>query len=1187
MLYYFRAHATASGYFYPITALALLVFLPPYLLTQTTIATGSIVGTVTDPSGAVIVGAQVSVSNNATGQEIHVTTNSAGTYNSGALIAGDYTLRISAKGFSTVMSRITVLIGNTTSGDARLPLGTGAEVIDVTSSGLKVNAQQALVQGVLNSLQVESLPVNGRNFLDLAQLEPGVQIQDGQNFDLTKAGYSSISFGGRYGRTARIEVDGVDVSDETVGTTTADVPSSAIQEFQLSQSTLDLSNELTSSGAVNITTRSGSNDLHGQAFGLFRDSSVAANLPKPPGFSSPFQRSQFGGRFGGPIIRNKLFFFLDSERIKGDQFAPVPVGPPFQAFSGGFTSPFRETNTLARVDYQFAHGANLFYRNSYYQSSLFATRGQGFQVYDTKNITRAHVLGADFNTGTFTHAIRFEYLKFANQVLDKTIGSSSLPLADLGLALFMNGPGLATGANFLAPQTTLQSNHQIKYDGSQTAHSHILRYGVSLNHIQGFTYEALLSLQPLDFTNVGPFEESFAANSCGAGTPCFTGGISNPLNYPVEGVLVGNGLGYYSEPPAFGYPAGGLGPDNRLGVYIGDGWKIRPNLTLTYGLRYVRDTGRTDSDVPALPQLNALVPGLGNSVRQPNSNFAPQAGFAWDPSGHGRTSIRGGIGLFFENSIWNNIFFDRPLRLPRGAFNAFPLACAGPGVALPVPVSNTTITPGAGVCGTAGGAPIAIGSAVANITSFQNQYQSLSTADLNAPNPQFVGNVLSQGLNLSGGLLGPNYRTPRSIQMNIGIQREVRRDLVLSADYLRNVNLHFLLGVELNHVGDARFFNRANALAAISSTNNSFGCGAETDVASINCAIANGATIVEYAGNGLTSAYDFGGACSFCAFQGVNASAPSLFFQLPIGRSVYNALQLKLVQDIKKPLSLIRALNFQLAYSLSRFENPGTLDQDFGNSGALDNNRPNRYFGPSGLDRTHQISFGGFADFPGSFSVSLISHFYSPLSTTLQVPNAGFGAGEIFRTDFTGDGTVGDPLPGTKVGNFDRGINASNINHVLTNYNNATALQLTPAGEVLVQSGLFTAGQMGVGNSLCYDNPNNLPVNALCAIAPPVPLAPKGQVNLSWLRALDLKVAWTHAIKEGLTIEPNIAIYNLFNFANFDLPGNTLNGLLLGSSGTVNGTTYADHNVNRVGVGSGVFAFGSPRQIEFGLKVNF
>src|SRR5207247_10286825 len=104
---------------------------------------------------------------------------------------------------------------------------------------------QGIVQGVLSSSQIENLPVNGRNFLDLAQLEPGVQIQDGQNFDPTKAGYSSISFGGRFGRTARINVDGVDVSDETVRTTTAEVPASAIAEFNLSQSSLDLSSHLT------------------------------------------------------------------------------------------------------------------------------------------------------------------------------------------------------------------------------------------------------------------------------------------------------------------------------------------------------------------------------------------------------------------------------------------------------------------------------------------------------------------------------------------------------------------------------------------------------------------------------------------------------------------------------------------------------------------------------------------------------------------------------------------------------------------------------------------------------------------------------------------------------------------------------------------------------------------------------
>jgi len=145
------------------------------------------------------------------------------------------------------------------------------------------------------------------------------------------------------------------------------------------------------------------------------------------------------------------------------------------------------------------------------------------------------------------------------------------------------------------------------------------------------------------------------------------------------------------------------------------------------------------------------------------------------------------------------------------------------------------------------------------------------------------------------------------------------------------------------------------------------------------------------------------------------------------------------------------------------------------------------------LDRTHQLPFGGYADLPAGFQLSLISHFWSPLSTSLVVPNTNLGPGEVFRTDFTGDGTVQDLVPGTHVGSFDRGINGSNINRVLTNYNNTVALNLTPGGEVLVQNGLFTAAQLGVGDALCYNNPNNLPVNSLCAVAAPVPLAPPRQ----------------------------------------------------------------------------------------------
>jgi hypothetical protein len=123
----------------------------------------------------------------------------------------------------------------------------------------------------------------------------------------------------------------------------------------------------------------------------------------------------------------------------------------------------------------------------------------------------------------------------------------------------------------------------------------------------------------------------------------------------------------------------------------------------------------------------------------------------------------------------------------------------------------------------------------------------------------------------------------------------------------------------------------------------------------------------------------------------------------------------------------------------------------------------------------------------------------------------------------------------------------------------------------LIKNGLFTLAQL----------------QALGGVAPTVPTAPAGQVNLDWLRAFDVKIAWKHIFSERLTIAPSVAIYNMFNFANFDLPGNTLSGVLLGSAGTVNGTTYADHNANRVGVGSGVFAFGSPRQVEFGLRISF
>jgi hypothetical protein len=1214
----------------PIVIIAVFVlWIAAPLFAQSTTATGSIQGTLTDPSGAVVAGAKITIANKDTGQTLRVTTSSAGTYNSGALVPGDYAVRAEAAGFKTVEEGVVVKVGVVSGVNLSLEVGAANTVVTVAEQTVTVNTEQPSVQGVLNKDQIENLPVNGRNFLDLAQLEPGVQIQDGADFDPTKVGFSSISVGGRFGRTARIQVDGVDVSDETVGTTTENIPASAIDEFQISQSTLDLSNELTSSGAVNVTTRSGTNNYHGEGFALFRDSAFSAPLPGPP---SPYQRNQDGGNFGGPILKDKVFFFLDAEHTNQNLLAPIVPAAPFSGYTGNTGTPFRETDYDARLDFNLFKNVRMFYRFSYFDSRAVATGGTiGYQPFQDKNYTRTHVIGADFTTkGNFTHSFRFEYLKFINNLGDTVVGSG-LPFANFPVSLNFTSFGFLTGPNFLAPQQTYQTDRQLKYDGSKLLGSHIIRYGVAYNRLRGGGLFSFSAITP----NVTPQGNSTEVGNAASGPFACPGGLlmqgsGCPLNYPADNVTLGNGEECDTEIPAFKAPCSGTPPDNRIGLYLGDSWKIKPNLNITYGVRYVRDTGRSDSDLPALPAVNAVLPGLGNRVNQPNHNFGPQLGIAWDPHKDSKTVIRAGIGVFYENAIWNNAEFDRPERLATGAFLANPTACsgaAGQGVPFPVigaqpnleflggnqtaanyicgtPPTSSTIPQA--LIGTTLGASAGNCSGITTaqcIANFQTTYQQASAAvGSQAPNPSYLPNLISTASAIPLGALAPNYRTPYSVQMNAGIQRELRPGMVLSVDYLRNVGLHYLIGVDANHSGDVRYFSKSAALAAISTTNTSFGCGTGTDPGSINCAIAGGATMSSYANNGLDSAADLGvGGCMAalgfnCAFTGVNPAIGPAIFLYPIGRSVYNAMDVKLVDNVKNPFRGVKYLNFQFAYALSRFTNcgaglstsagtsPAAADQDFVNP-TLDNNHPCGFSGPSALDRTHQFSFGGYADLPGHFRLGTIFHFDSPLASALAVPVTGNGAGEIFATDFTGDGTVGDPIPGTKQGSFMRGVSLGDLANVVNNYNNTVANNPTPAGNVLVNNGLFTLAQLqalgGVAPQITYTDPATQ--NTVSGVLP-------GEVGLTWLKTFDMSLTWIGKVnvkEREISIEPSASIFNLFNFANFNIPGNVLSGILSGGAGSLNGTNYAGANSVRIGVGTGVFALGAPRTIEFGLKLTF
>jgi hypothetical protein len=314
----------------------------------------------------------------------------------------------------------------------------------------------------------------------------------------------------------------------------------------------------------------------------------------------------------------------------------------------------------------------------------------------------------------------------------------------------------------------------------------------------------------------------------------------------------------------------------------------------------------------------------------------------------------------------------------------------------------------------------------------------------------------------------------------------------------------------------------------------------------------------------------------------------------PIGRSVYNGLQTTLKQDISNPVRGIKHANLQVSYSFSRYV-ATARDNDF-STAAVDFVNPTRYMGPTGLDRTHQLSFGGYADLPGGFQLGLTGHFDSPLAANVTLPVTGLPGG-IFQTDFTGDGTgdganannrgVGDLLPGTNLGGFGRSFGVSGLNKLINEFNSNMVGQPTPAGQALISNNLFTLAQLqALGGVIGGSTPTSTAQFGGLALAPP------GAIGQAWLRTFDLSLNWHYKIKETVQIQPGISFFNVFNFSNFDGPAVPFSNVLNGQLGSPNGTTSAllhsgAGNFLRLGLGTGVNALGAPRAIEFQLKLSF
>lgn len=1168
------------------TAVLSLVFVPR-ARAQAGLSTGSIQGTILDPKSASVSEAKVSITSKATGAKLQAEVSPTGTYNSGPLVPGEYVVRVEAPGFKAIEKTFVIQVGVVSNGNITLEIGSTSTVIEVVGSGVQLNTEQATIQGVVTTDQIENLPINGRNFLDLAQLEPGVQIQDGGDFDPTKKGFSSISFGGRFGRTARIEVDGLDISDETVGTTTQNIPVNSIREFQVSQSNLDLATELTSSGTVNITTQSGTNAIHGEGFFAYRSDGTSASIGNP---ASVFNRKQYGVNLGGPIIKDKLFAFGSWERTTQDLLASVAVQAPFTALSGSFNSPFRDQQFFGRLDYSLSSNIHLFFKYSFEQNRDVASFVPGtYQPFANVDYTPSFGGGLDATTGSFTHSFRFGYLKFRNGITDAVTGTSIInPAPGLALAIgnvstscTSSGDLFCSGANILAPQKTYQSNKQFKYDGSKIVRSHILRYGAGVNRILGGGFASFFGIQPAVRGAFSPASQAAAA------TGPFAGGASNPLNYNLTRIILGNGEGCFTEIAQFGQPCGGQF-DTRIQFYVGDNWKVKQNLTVTYGVRYNRDTGRSDSDLAPIPLLDQVRPGFGAKVNQPDHNFGGTLGFAWDPSKRGTTVIRAGAGLYYENGVFNNVLFDRPARLQTGLFNGTASPCPSGSFTLPDGTVVTSVN-GKDIATQICGQPI--GNSVADIVALQKQFQAATLAAGPQANGGFIGNALLAASNITGTTLySPNFESPRSYQMNVGFQHQLHPGTIVSVDYLRNVGVHTLLAIDENHVGDAAFLDQPGALAAINATNTGFGCA--TGTAGIDCAIAKGATIADYAGNGLTSGTlgaPGGGpaGAGAVAFPGKNPNFGIVQFLEPVGRSVYNGLDVVLKSELKSPVHAVRRLNAQVSYSLSRLVSQAQ-DIDFIN-GALSYRNPGAFIGPGSLDRTHQFSAGVIMELPAGVRANFITHWYSALPQSIFYNTTG-NPEDLLQLDTVGDGQTGiAPIPGSNIGAFGRDVSPGDLNKFLGQYSTKFGNQLTPAGNALVNAGLFTQTQL---QELCAITPSLAPIDN-CGTAFPnlqIQPAPAGQVNNGNFFTFDARLGWSiRPVRrwEALRFEPQVAFYNLFNHRNYNSPTSLLSGILDGAPGSINGTTKAQRAPNEIGLGSGVFALGAPRSIEFGVKVNF
>lgn len=579
----------------------------------------SITGRVTDPTNAIVANAVVLAAEE-DGTKLSTHTNAQGIYQLPALRAGKYVLRFEMSGFAPAERTMTLLVGQVATVDVALQLASAASTVSVESMAEAVDTSTSTVAGDVSPTEVSRVPLNGRNYLQLAMMVPGITSNDVTNSPL----------GATDGGKLQINVDGQQVTQNSAGDGFGEPQYSqdAIDQFQIITNRFDATLGRSSRIQVNVQTKSGTNQFHGTLYGYFRDSTFNASDPVAHRVL-PFSDQQFGGTVGGPILKDKLFFFFayEGERQPNTIF-DVPTG--FGGLSYTFNNEIRTNSYLLHTDWQIAAKHRLSVRATGY------TWGAPFNnVTGNSSPTRA----TDSTRTSYSVLGSWTWMASAAVVNEVKAGLNHFDWQNVPLIQSQEYrlPTITVGAPYNYPQQLGQSTQQYRDDLFWLKGAHSFKAGVDYLHT--------------------PYSGNFGQNVRGT-VLSFSSGVSAlnlasvfpNWNDPTTWNLAALSQYATSYTQGFGNYLYSLST-NAVGGWVQDDWKVSPRLTLNLGLRYDNDLGIFN------PNLY-LKSGIQTPHYNQNLLFQPRVGFVWDVTGSRKTVIRGGAGMFYADIQANQTIDD-------------------------------------------------------------------------------------------------------------------------------------------------------------------------------------------------------------------------------------------------------------------------------------------------------------------------------------------------------------------------------------------------------------------------------------------------------------------------------------------------------------------------------------------------